>query len=1127
MHKKIAISRIFVCVLLLLLTASLVVSFVAPSLAYFQTIFTSTGYNSAKIELIFDTLDFTDPDVTAAGYANEDAEGNAIPWGTEKNPYVISEKYHVQNLSVLQNNGFFEKETQAFFLVCKPDGSPVAIDCEGMRMAPVGTHANPFTGVIKGAFVTGETEYKSDKTPENGYGVSTSTIANLTVSASADEPDIGFFGYVGYEGTLDNETNPDRPTVQGYSAEIRNLMLADVTIESNITFDYVLNELVEKWWSQFPEHTRSNETTDQDHQESHHVGIVAGHATFAVIEDISVFYSSEAVSAFSLADSGEINYYSITGLVGMLEHVNPDTQDGNMIGGAGSGVTDGDTLVEGGFGGGGSISGSLTGYMMAETLFNEHESTVGETDIGDYADPVPEINPNGIYDVTDMWKHNPKYNVVDAETGAKDTRKYISLFQTVTMTETLESGGIFGDDDEIQTNYYVFKDTVFTFAMSASSRNPGHVDHVQKIWKSPDSVKVSTTANKNNFQLQADTATDRSGASYKFTALTSDQALEEHAFYILTYHDAGGDGWEDDKFFVLPINARTTNGEYEIIYASDFCDQNGELLINTPNAVGTPDTGFYLASAKSDVFEHAYQYTASKTFVDPITKKAFSVSSQLSSILQGGWGYSNATPTFTDATSTTDNSIDYEWSFDYENGKFAVYNQYAFSGRHVLINYTKAGRTTIDFHLDNGVAEFQFDHVTEDYGEQTAPDAETLANYYLFNIYKVEKAAALEPKNLFVTGTPAYEFNPSEYVFENDGNGGYTLAPIRSYNLNSGKGKYLTQLNHIVKLSKQTDGSYSLKLSQNPIFNWIFGDSLDTNSGGVVNTEIGTTGQYVTIPSGMISFYISEASVEDPSYINIIVAVNPEQVSNGTVGFWKVNTTGTSFNFDITDPDDSFNLPISKSAANESDKKYILTVSKFKSPVVDENGNHVIDEETGQPKYQELQDADGDAIPTYVYLGGEVAFVYHSFEITQSGFYFLGSGNGPLSVSYFSVSGAAGAGADGSSASPLGNIDFVYANNGDIVTVDKKFEGIQNTAQEDYSLYYPTYHFVMMLPKNDQGVLNRICNEEIKIYRFIGDAGPTGTKRHIRFTFGSNYKATIKGLADLYEDVLEIITPTS
>jgi hypothetical protein len=137
----------------------------------------------------------------------------------------------------------------------------------------------------------------------------------------------------------------------------------------------------------------------------------------------------------------------------------------------------------------------------------------------------------------------------------------------------------------------------------------------------------------------------------------------------------------------------------------------------------------------------------------------------------------------------------------------------------------------------------------------------------------------------------------------------------------------------------------------------------------------------------------------------------------------------------------------------------------------------------------------------------------------------LGSGKGAMSVAYFSVSGAAGQGADGSSASPLGNIDFVYANGGKIVTVDKKFEGIQDTTAENYDLYYPSYHFVLMLPpKDDKNNTIKIQQEEIKIYRYIGAAGPTGTRRRIKITGYNN--AEVKGLADMYEDILEP-TPTS
>ena len=180
------------------------------------------------------------------------------------------------------------------------------------------------------------------------------------------------------------------------------------------------------------------------------------------------------------------------------------------------------------------------------------------------------------------------------------------------------------------------------------------------------------------------------------------------------------------------------------------------------------------------------------------------------------------------------------------------------------------------------------------------------------------------------------------------------------------------------------------------------------------------------------------------------------------------------------------------------------------------NGDTPILDERGNPTYTDSNST------SYVYLGGEVALVYHSFEVTTPGIYFMGSGNGSMSVAYFSVSGAAGTGADGSSASPLGNIDFVYANGGSIITVDKKFDGLQDPTAEDYTLYYPSYHFVLMIPKNEQtGEITKIQEESIRIYRYIGTAGPSGTKRHIRVIKGTGSNVKIEGLAEMYEDVLE------
>jgi hypothetical protein len=369
-------------------------------------------------------------------------------------------------------------------------------------------------------------------------------------------------------------------------------------------------------------------------------------------------------------------------------------------------------------------------------------------------------------------------------------------------------------------------------------------------------------------------------------------------------------------------------------------------------------------------------------------------------------------------------------------------------------------------------------------------------------------------KNLFPQNDPVYTFDPSKYVLESDGKGGYTIAPIRSYNLNSGRGTYLTQLNHIVKLFKPTTGNFQIAWSENSLIGSWFGKTFDTNSGGVVGSEIGTSGQYTTIPAGMISFYISEASVNKPSYINIIVAVNPGQTTNGRIGLWKqAQNNGNQVSFLLTSPDQHFDLPISKVAANNTeDRNHILTVTNFKSPAM--NGDTPIFDERGNPLY-----TDSNSL-SYVYLGGEVALVYHSFEVTTPGVYFMGSGNGSMSVAYFSVSGAAGQGADGSSASPLGNIDFVYANNGQIVTVDHKFTGIHDLNNEDYALYYPSYHFIVMIPKDAQSsTVTKIQTESIRIYRYIDPGDTNATKRHIKIIGCNNARA--KGLSEMYEDDLD------
>ena len=1212
---KITAPRVFMGVLLLFVVTVLTFMLIIPSLGFFKVEFDRHGLNTAKIELIFDRLNFdSETAITVNGTATTvgaqlDALGydkDAV-WGSESNPYVISQKYHVQNLSVLQNNGFFKERVktdpttgepvlgddgkpipdQSFFLVCTPDGLPVAIDCDGMTIAPIGTHDRPFTGNIQGALFDGSTTYGS-------YGTSVSTIGDLTVSANTNEPDIGFFGYIGYYGTATTDAATGNPVITGgYAANISNLLLADVTVEANFS----ITQAVVDWFASILGATADAphpHTTNQE--ETHHVGIVAGHAEFATIKDISVFYSSNSVQSFSLAGSSNTSYYSITGLVGMLEHVNPLAQGGNLIGGAGNSVSDGDMLVEGGFGGGGSISGSLTGYMMAETLYNEHEETIQENDfdslvsdsIGDA--PLPAIHTNGVYDVTEMWKHNPKYTT----TGTED--KYIKLFETISMAERERAYEGFQEVPWKYYDYYVFKDSVFTFAMSSSSKDTSAVDYVQKIWKTPENATLSATKENADWTYTTDPNPKNLRIAYKFTAIKDASEHVAGGYYVLAYQYKNGteNDWTDDTLYLLTLNNTCVSGQEEAqamyynvstpLNVSSFCSNDGTSGATPSFFENTSDISSFRLVSTSELF-HNYAYTikaaddgSTRTFTSPFADIGTSLALEASRDNTSS-AYRQPKVTMSNKTASTDGTnvaYIYDWNIQESannNNKFAVYKAYSFYGWQVFWGYYTKGTFTFDFNTSTKQFEYRREQATQNtnssaptinltQAQAADPEAGTAAveGDFIFTIYKVEANTVSEgggvtvhpdninltPKNLFPESESkiSYTFNPSQYVLEQqfeldaqgnkdyskpilDANGKitYALAPIRSYNLNSGRGTYLSQLNHIVKLFKPTSGNNQVSWSPNSLIGSLFGDQFDTNNGGVVGTEIGTTGKYVTIPTGMISFYITEASAAKPSYINIIVAVNPGQTSNGRVGLWYQadRNSNNQSTFSLTNPDQYFDLPISKVAANndvDGDRLNILTISNYKTPRLDENGNAVLDNKTGQPLYDTYADTNGAPLTSYVHLGGEVAFVYHSFEITTPGTYFLGSGNGSMSVAYFSVSGAAGTGADGSSASPLGNIDFVYANGGKIVTVNQKFSDLQDTTNEDYTLYYPSYHFVLMIPRDEQtGTVTKIQNESIRIYRYIGDAGPTGTKRRIKIIGCTNAKP--KGLADMYEDILE------
>ena len=1101
-------------VALLLVAATLLLFLWPPSLAYFQAIFDKDGINTVMVELIFDQLDFESENIDSDLYY-EEKDGVEEPWGSEHNPYVISQKHHVQNLAVLQNTGFFSGRVQrdengepildgegnpipepSYFLVCTREGTPVAIDCEGMTIAPVGTHENPFTGVIGGAPVAGEATYA-------GYGVSVSTIANLRVEAALDEPDIGFFGTLGYCGSYDEATT----SVTGFAARVEDLLLADVTVAS----DYTLFDSVAAWWEGLTGHTSRAE----DYAETHHVGIIAGHAEFATVNRVSVYYS-EDVEAFDLVSAAagcSVNYYSSTGLIGLLEHVNPILGEGGVLDG-GAGITDKDVIGDGSGGGGGEGSGTLTGYFLAGDLFARHEATLAPEDLRD------------------------EYNVVEMRETEGDAT--VPLFKTVTMPER---------DQPLTSwkyrNYFYFQDTVFTFAMSmslASDQNgnttetidPKKSDYVKKIWKTGEDREIDAVGPIEDLECRYDSeALPR--VAYRLDTVTD---LTEGETYVLAYLEKNGEGTADDVLHVLNLHDTAVGGtrvktvKIGALSAAGGEPDRGEMY---GDAVyfGDDDGGgiesVELIGTALDLYNYSFRYDKANSLT---IRNPFDETFKLGVMATSGGSnthYGNLTTVVNAAPAASGNVSGDEVAYFYnwtvtahadDPRRFSVSASYTLGENWVLWNTRSYCGSKLAFVNEGGTPAFSFQSIaTESESERnTWMQTKNFAEENYFTVLEVTanvldesgtiidvlggKNHELTPRNILpkTEEDVLYSFDPSRYVLEYLGPsdhcaGEYRLAPLRYYKLNNGKSGLLSEINHAAVLYKTHNASYQMHI----------GDAI-----GILETTIGTANpdKLYSIPTGMIAFEINKASVEEPSFINLIVAITPEQEITSTVGIWAMQKSTWETSFDINSPTYTFDLPVSKTGNSDADLSLALHVVEHYKEIPDgERYSTVL-----------VADENGVKETSHLYLGGQKVLVYREIAVTSPGVYMLGSTAGPLSVAYFSVTGAAGEGEDGASGSPLGDIDFVYAYDGKIVTTDKKYAGDAPLLEnESYDVYYPSYLFVSMLPSTTP-----IQHEVIRLRRYIApqEEDPVGTRRHLVITYAGGGKATtVRGVSEILQDM--------
>lgn len=317
------------------------------TLAYISSKIEANQQSSFNVNLLFGRLDAS--------------LGITEPWGSDANPYLITEVRHLQNLYILQSNlqsTLINKDS--VFQVSTTFGKPIFIGGSSptnlLNMSSIGTEENPFVSTFRG--VRTETTSEFITLPTTGEKSDTSVLGNIRINATGTQQDIGFFGTVG------PKTAPEDGTI----GRISNLLLANIEINTSSVGGFN------------PQH--SYFVTNQPY-ETNHIGILVGHAQYTEINDISVYYSgtngNPTVKAFNINNvAGLTNgakYTTSTGIVGYYNSILvndsevPVTSDGfpNMIGG--------------------SIGGLDLGVVYTQDLwkFMEDNSLGGSTPLNEYS----------------------------------------------------------------------------------------------------------------------------------------------------------------------------------------------------------------------------------------------------------------------------------------------------------------------------------------------------------------------------------------------------------------------------------------------------------------------------------------------------------------------------------------------------------------------------------------------------------------------------------------------------------------------------------------------------------------------------------------------------------------------
>lgn len=222
--------------LLIALAFALSLSLVAISFAWFGALF-----------------DVSNEEFSGASIASYFAGGD----GSQEDPYLITEKYHIYNLAWLQYLGIFNRDEdqdgkidQQYYFRLEND-----VDMDGLVIPPIGTEEMPFIGnfngqghCISGAVVS---NFVSETAGDGGIEQMPSYIEKIDTTITVDgkvqndKAIVGFFGVIGdwdysLDGLADDKTEGDasgdgsEPEIQGGVVnKVYDLKLDDLTIRTD------------------------------------------------------------------------------------------------------------------------------------------------------------------------------------------------------------------------------------------------------------------------------------------------------------------------------------------------------------------------------------------------------------------------------------------------------------------------------------------------------------------------------------------------------------------------------------------------------------------------------------------------------------------------------------------------------------------------------------------------------------------------------------------------------------------------------------------------------------------------------------------------------------------------------